>query len=304
MPAVPAEDGTMIGTRVPRRFPVGDGEETVLVPRPGSAGPLPGVRVASAPGKAGDVGGGETGRSVPLIERRSVRAAYSVAAALITAVAVVLIFVFFSSDEPDDPARVRQADVTLGAIGPRAAPTITLPGRPRLKVFKTLPGTPSPVLGSVTDAKAAITYSKLGKPWMTGAIPPFSVGQRVGTVRLPRTMVASGLLPGATPVSTLKTDADFRKAALGAVKWTIINHYPVGSKVAWTASQKPVAGKGWALGYQVTYQVRGERRSSQAALALLDVGRRKPAMLFMTVPDTRKELWADIAPLVESARAL
>ncbi|MGV9536380.1 hypothetical protein ACWDR9_22430, partial [Streptosporangium sandarakinum] len=41
MPAVQAEDGTMIGTRVPRRFPIGDGEETLLVPRIDPAGAFP-----------------------------------------------------------------------------------------------------------------------------------------------------------------------------------------------------------------------------------------------------------------------
>ncbi|MFD0890297.1 hypothetical protein ACFQ08_37625, partial [Streptosporangium algeriense] len=34
IPAIRAEDGTLINPRVPRRFPIGDGEETVLVPRP------------------------------------------------------------------------------------------------------------------------------------------------------------------------------------------------------------------------------------------------------------------------------
>jgi hypothetical protein len=54
----------------------------------------------------------------------------------------------------------------------------------------------------------------------------------------------------------------------------------------------------------VTYAIRGRKHASQAALALLDIGRRKPAMLFVTVPDTHKRLWADIAPLMAGARAL
>lgn len=170
--------------------------------------------------------------------------------------------------------------------------------------MRVLPGAPSPVLGAVTDVKAAITYSKLGTPWAVKAVPPFSVGQQVGSARLPRTTVASSLLPGATPATALKSDADYRKAALAAVKWTIRNHHPAGSKVVWTASQKPATGRGWMLGYRVTYEVKGKKRTSQAALALLDIGRRKPAMFFVTVPDTRKQLWADIAPLMTSVRAL
>ncbi|GAA4221912.1 hypothetical protein GCM10023075_11680 [Streptosporangium album] len=294
----------MVGTRVPRRFPVGDGEETVLVPRrdPDGSFPEPG----QSPPEFTVAGGPAAGRTGPPAHRGStrIRAAYSVAAAVVTAAAVVLTFVLFSGDEPDDSVRLPQADAATEPMRPQAAPTITLPGLPRVRALQPLPGTPSPVLGAMTDARAAITYVKLGKPWAVRAIPSFSVGQQVGAVRLPSTMAASGPLPGAAPATALKTGADFRKAALSAVRWTIRNHYPAGSKVTWTASQQPATGKGWTLGYRVTYQVKGRQHASQAALALLDVGRRKPAMLFVTVSDTNKQLWADIAPLVASARAL
>jgi hypothetical protein len=231
-----------------------------------------------------------------------IRVVYSLGAALLTAVAIILIFTLFSGDEPASQAGPQ---VERPAAAPKPiVPPIKLPSLPKVTALTVLPGTPSPVLGAVTDTKAAITYSKLGSPWSIKAIPSFSVGQRVSTARLPRTMIASGLLPGATPVAALKTDADYRKAALTAVGWTIRNHHPAGSKVAWTASQKPATGKGWVLGYRVTYEVKGKKHTSQAALALLDIGRRKPAMLFVTVPDTRKQLWADIAPLMASVRAL
>ncbi|WP_406318418.1 hypothetical protein OHA77_13540 [Streptosporangium sp. NBC_01639] len=304
IPVVRDDDGSMIGTRVPRRFPIGDGEETVLVPRradgsfrtPGQ--PPPWGAATGAPGAVEQPG--------PQVRRGStrIRAVYSVAAAVVTAAAVVLTFVLFSGDEPDDSVQLPQADAATEPMRPRAAPTITLPGLPRVKALQALPGTPSPVLGAVTDAKAAITYVKLGKPWAVRAIPSFSVGQQVGAVRRPPTMAASGPLPGATPASALKTGAEFRKAALSAVRWTIRNHYPAGSRVTWTASQQPATGRGWTFGYRVTYRVQGKARTSQAALSLLDVGRRKPAMLFVTVSDTNKKLWADIAPLVASARAL
>lgn len=79
---------------------------------------------------------------------------------------------------------------------------------------------------------------------------------------------------------------------------------PRGGRVTWTASQRLATGKGWVLAYRVNYQVKGKERSSRAALAVIDIGRRKPSVLFVTVPDTRKRLWADIAPLMASVRAL
>jgi hypothetical protein len=233
----------------------------------------------------------------------SIRTVYSVGAAVLAVGAVILIFVLFSGDEPVRQVVAPRVEGPPATAKPTVLP-IKLPGLPKATALRALSGTPSPVLGSVIDTKAAITYSKLGGPWSIKAVPPFSVGQRVGAARLPRTTIASGLLPGATPAAALRTDADYRKAALTAVRWTIRNHHPAGSKVGWTASQKPATGKGWILGYRVIYAVRGRKHTSQAALALLDIGRRKPAMLFVTVPDTRKRLWADIAPLMVGARAL
>ncbi|WP_133061803.1 hypothetical protein [Streptosporangium minutum] len=313
MPAIRDEDGTMVGTRVPRRFPIGDGEESVLVSRRDPDGAFPGSAPVYPPSTFGNPGAhGDGGPAAPPAPpappartgSNRFRVAVSAVAAVVSAAAIVAAFVLFSADEPDDPVPTPQADAATEPMLPRAVPTITLPGVPRVKALQPLPGTPSPVLGTVTDTKAAIAYVKLGAPWTARVIPSFSVGHQVGAARLPRTMVASGPLPGAAPVNALKTGADFRRVALTAVRWTIRHQYPAGSKVVWTASQEPVAGKGWIFGYQVTYRVKGERRTSQAALSVLDVGRRKPAMLFVTVPDTRKQLWADIAPLVESARAL
>ncbi|MEU9830497.1 hypothetical protein AB0D67_03050 [Streptosporangium sp. NPDC048047] len=314
MPAVQAEDGTMIGTRVPRRFPIGDGEETLLVPRIDPDGSFP---APERPSPAGDRSG-RTEPPVPQVPpspsggsptgpaRRgglSLRAVYSIVAALLTAAAVVLVFVLFSGDEPPErSAQPRQEGAA--APGAKAVPTITLPGRPKMKALATLPGTPSGVVGSVTDTMADITYAKLGSPWKTAAVPSFSVGQQVGAARLPRTVVGSGMLPGATPATAPKTYTALRTAAMQAVKWTAANHHPPGGKITWTASQKAAGGRGWTLGYRVTYVLDGRKHISQAAVTVLDVGRRKPAMLFVTVPDSRKQLWADIAPLMASARPL
>ncbi|MFI6506915.1 hypothetical protein ACIBCT_04855 [Streptosporangium sp. NPDC050855] len=423
IPAIPAEDGSIISPRVPRRFPIGDGEETALVSRPkipgafppyssppgsgrpgadrpgsgrpgtasgdrpdeaeentgdtgdtgraresgglgtipvrqvgGSAGPwrpdrpgaplppdagtrrgagaAPGATsggmtgtatgwpgAAERPGVFGDPGAadgagvpagagprrpGGAKRSGGLLMRIGdipIRVAYSLGAAVITGLVVILIFVLFSGDEPSDPASADRAAAPGVSASPTSSP-VTLPALPGTTSLSVLPGRPSAVLGAVTDTRSALTYSSLGAPWAARAVPSFSVGQQVGATRLPRTVIGSGPLPGATPAKALKSDADYRKAALGAVRWTIRNHHPAGSRVVWTGSQRLTSGKGWVLGYQVTYRIKGKKRVSHAALAVVDVGRRKPSMLFVTVPDTRKRLWADIAPLMTGVRAL
>src|SRR4051794_23009124 len=216
IPAIPAEDGSIISPRVPRRFPIGDGEEAVLVPRPNHTGSfLSPVSEPASPAwspqdadppfwsprgatessvgdgnaKKTDSSGGRgvSGRLMARIGDIPIRMAYSLGAALLTALAVILIFTLFSGDEPaNQPAP--QAERQAAAPKPTVAP-IKLPSLPKVTALTAMPGTPSPILGAVTDTKSAITYSMLGSPWAAKAVPLFSVGQRVSTTRLPRTMI-------------------------------------------------------------------------------------------------------------------
>ncbi|WP_068921503.1 hypothetical protein [Planobispora rosea] len=254
---------------------------------------------------------GVAGRLLLRVGDIPMRTIYVAGAALATALAIFLIFALFSGDVPRDPSQAGETQAaapSARASSPTAptptVPPIVLPALPKAITLKTLPGTASPVVGTVVDGKAAISYARLGRPWSVASLPPFSKGQRVGGNTLPRTLAVSALLPGEKPRAELETDADYKKAALTAVRWSIRNYHPADSKVTWTASQRLATGKGWVLGYRVAYQVDGRQRVSHAALALLDIGQRKPAMFFVTVPDTRKQLWADIAPLVTSVRAL
>ncbi|GAT65246.1 hypothetical protein PS9374_00878 [Planomonospora sphaerica] len=241
-----------------------------------------------------------------------IRLVYSAGAAVVTVLAIFSVFALFSGDEPADPVPLRQpvpdAAPTTGLAPPSASPAAAvrprLPKPPRSKPLAALPGRASPVVGAVVDQGSGITYVRLGRPWADGPVPPFAAGQRVGGVRLPRTLAVSLPLPGRTPWTGPRTDAGFRAAALSAVRWALRNHYPPGARVEWTASQRPAAGRGWVLGYRVDYGLGGARRSSQAALALLETRRAEPAVFLVTVPDGRKRLWADIAPLVTSVRAL
>ncbi|GGK57876.1 hypothetical protein Ppa06_16200 [Planomonospora parontospora subsp. parontospora] len=241
-----------------------------------------------------------------------IRLVYSAGAAVVTVLAIFSVFALFSGDEPADPVPLRQpvpdAAPTAASAPPSASPAAAvrprLPKPPRSKPLAALPGRASPVVGAVVDQGSGITYVRLGRPWADGPVPPFAAGQRVGGTRLPRTLAVSLPLPGRTPWTGPRTDAGFRAAALSAVRWALRNHYPPGARVAWTASQRPAAGRGWVLGYRVDYELGSVRRSSQAALALLETRRAEPAVFLVTVPDGRKRLWADIAPLVTSVRAL
>lgn len=252
---------------------------------------------------------------------------YTVLATLAFAAIVFLIFVLFSGDQPDNASQDTRASVrpTAGSTGgvtssaePSAddggdakatpAPTPTggagdaaLPPPPREKALTPLPGKASASVGTVADTRAMVSYARLGEPWVSAASTPFSKALRIGPYRAPYALVASALLPGDAP-EKLDTDADYTAAAVRAAKWSLQTHHPKGGTLTWTASQRLTAGRGWLLAYQVSYQVGGQNRTSQAAVAVVDTGQAKPAMVFVTIPDTQKARWPDIAAVLTSIR--
>ncbi|GAA3117805.1 hypothetical protein GCM10010466_06010 [Planomonospora alba] len=239
-----------------------------------------------------------------------VRTVYSALAAVATVFSIIGVFALFSGDEPADPVPQRRpAEEAAPAApaapsAPAASPAAELPRLPGAIPLAALPGTASPVTGTVVDTRAGVAYARLGGRWKDGAGRPFSAGMRVGGARPPRTLAVSFPLPGKAPAEAPDSDADHRALAVRAVRWALRNHYPDGSELVWTASQRHAGGRGWVLGYRVDYEIDGRRRSSQGALALLGTARAKPAVFLVTVPDGRRELWADIAPLVASVRPL
>ena len=93
--------------------------------------------------------------------------------------------------------------------------------------------------------------------------------------------------------------------ALLAARWTL-NHQPKGAKIKWVASQPRKVGKrdAWLIAYEVRYTVKGKRRTSMAAVLLTEVPKRKPALLFVAIPDSQKRYWRDINTIVSTVKAV
>jgi hypothetical protein len=123
-------------------------------------------------------------------------------------------------------------------------------------------------------------------------VTALAFAQKAGSARPPRALIGSGPLPGAAP-GTLTTYADYRKVAAKAVRWSL-RYQPTEGRLTWTASQPLRRGMGWLLGYKFSYLVGGKKHSSQAIVAVVGSGKKKPAMLFATVPDDREELFRDL----------
>lgn len=232
------------------------------------------------------------------------RAVYTVAALIATIAAVVLVFTVFAEDQPQDTVNVNGAQTSApgaparGSASPDPVAALKLPAVPSAKPLPTLTGTQAVVIGLVVDDKSGFTYARLGEPWATATVKPFSTAQQVGKARSPRTLIASAPLPGAVPAD-LDSDAEYRALTAKAARWTL-RQQPAPTRLVWTASQPLPGGKGWVLGYRVSYQVQGKTHTSQAIVVVADTGKKKPGLLFATVPDTRKDQYRDLATLVSS----
>ncbi|MGW5680386.1 hypothetical protein [Nonomuraea sp. NPDC003754] len=266
-------------------------DQTVSVPMPPTAGPF---RPPPAPPRRGFVG-----RLMTSVGDIPIKVVYLLAAVVATVLAVVAIFALFSGDQPNSAEQQRAQDA-----GPAAAPgvqdAVTAPA-PDSLAFPALPGKASKVIGTVVDERTGISYPKLGKPWAARSFAPFVIAQRVGEAEVPHTMVASAPLPVAADKP--RTSADYRDLAVRAARWSLRTQHPEGGTVTWTGSQKLAKGKGWIVGFRVDYTLDGERRSSQALAAVVEAGKKKPAMLLATIPESGKSHWRDLNTLVKGLRS-
>ncbi|GAA0981899.1 hypothetical protein GCM10009555_050830 [Acrocarpospora macrocephala] len=232
------------------------------------------------------------------------RIVYVVCAVSIGLAVVVFVHALGADDQPPGTVEVqRAAQATPSApasatISPSPSATpITLPRVPASRSMTVFPGSGTTIASLITDEKSGISYAKFGAPWRSVKPDPFQFRQKSGDA-----IIASGPLPGADP-GPLRDQADYRKVATRAARWTL-RYQPEGSTLRWTASQPVRYGNGWLLGYRVTYQVEGEKRTSEAIVALVETGGNKPAMLFASVPGTKPELHHDLNMLVWTLRPL
>ncbi|MFC6080011.1 hypothetical protein [Sphaerisporangium aureirubrum] len=206
------------------------------------------------------------------------------------------------------------AQTSTAATAPSASPVAT-PGRTALELAEAdprvpampgnrklanFPGRGGDTKGRVTDKRSGITFARFVKEWKLTASSPFATRRTLPAVK---GAGHRGVL-ATCPVPIL-VQKDLKDTAYLAARWTL-NHHPAGAKITWLASQPFKAGKrdGWLLGYRVTYLVDGDKHRSTAAVALVDVPKDKPALVFITIPDAQKKRFADINTLVSSIRPL
>ncbi|MEU6427807.1 hypothetical protein ABZ860_18105 [Microbispora sp. NPDC046973] len=199
---------------------------------------------------------------------------------------------------------VASPGTSADAVDPALAAALKDPRVPALpkdgRRLRSLPGRAAATHGLIKDRRSGVALPRFTKTWASAKPAPFASRQL-----LPKVKGASyrGMLVSC-PVPTPEQKT-LRDTAFLAARWTL-NHHPSGATITWTASQPIKAGKrkGWLLGYTVHYTLKGKKRVSSAALALVDVPEKKPAVVFVTIPDSQKKRWHDINKVMSSVKAL
>ncbi|WP_147945331.1 hypothetical protein OHB01_39535 [Microbispora hainanensis] len=201
------------------------------------------------------------------------------------------------SADGGDGVDTADADVALAA----ALKDPRVPALPKkTHRLRSLPGRSASTHGLIKDRRSGVALPRFATSWALAKPAPFASRQL-----LPKVKGASyrGMLVSCpVPIPEQKS---LRDTAFLAARWTL-NHHPSGSTITWTASQPIKAGeqKGWLLGYTVHYTLKGKKRVSAAALALVDVPEKKPAVVFVTIPDSQKKRWHDINKVMSSVKVL
>ncbi|GII27723.1 hypothetical protein [Planotetraspora mira] len=161
-----------------------------------------------------------------------------------------------------------------------------------------LPGKPAPRHGVLKDRRSGVSVPKFTKVWRPVKTKAFGSRQDLPQVKGSpvRGMVISCPLPVAA-------QDDMRDTALLAARWTL-KYQPKGTTLTWTAMDDLTIGKRDAvvLGFNAHYKVKGKKRTSSAAVVVIDVPNKKPALVYAVIPDTQKKAWRDINSVVSGIK--
>ncbi|MFC0860681.1 hypothetical protein ACFHYQ_00050 [Sphaerimonospora cavernae] len=199
-----------------------------------------------------------------------------------------------SSAASDSPSGARSA--MDAALSDPRVPTLTTSTRK----LRALPGRTTTTRGLVKDQRSGVAFPRFAKVWKAARGNPFASRQMLPAAKGSqfRGMLVSCPVP-------IPVQESLRDTAFLAARWTL-NHQPSGATITWSASQPLKVSKrdGWLLGYRVNYTIKGKKRTSSAALALLDVPGRKPGLVFISIPDSQEKYWKDIYKVMSSLHVL
>jgi hypothetical protein len=222
---------------------------------------------------------------------------------LLALLAAAGVYFLKSGDDAEAPHSSPPAGLGRAATGPRPQTQVRLPADKALRRF---PGTPTRVAAQVTDAHAGLAYPRFAAPWQLptkqnrlGQVgwsgQQIVVTERRGP-RLWYGQLLSGTL-GPAEMSAYGGPGTEQAAAAAFARSVEARFYGFPHHSQPFASQPlTVDGhKGWLVSSYLRYQRPGIKATGELVVtAVIDTGRKSPAVLFMAVPNTHRKLWADI----------
>jgi hypothetical protein len=196
---------------------------------------------------------------------------------------------------------------------PKRPPVVALPPAKQLQKFT---GTHSKVAGRVNDAFSGLSYTRFGAPWQVPtrksglSLLGWSGQQIMVTENTSKQLWYAQLLTGVLGPADQSLYAGpgyERAAAVAYSKATEARLY------GFTHKTKPLASepldlnghKGWLVSSSLTFHRAGVKATGDiVTVAVIDVGRKVPAVLLMAMPNTKKAAWPDINLVVNSLKVL
>ncbi|WP_093168429.1 hypothetical protein [Sinosporangium album] len=218
----------------------------------------------------------------------------TLAVALIAALAWAFLAGPFAGE--DEPA----GEGVSGKAAPSSGPATTRPQS--LSKLPRFPGNASPVAGTLTDSAAAITLPRLGGPWQLDSRPTvkttygFATRQYVAagrdnTGKAQYAQVMSGPLP--ERLKARYSSPENLSPVISAVAFQARQKlFPPGNQIRKIA-QQALAVQGLP-GELSAWQVTAGQDKTTMVVAALSTGEDLPAIIYMSVPESKKQLLPDV----------
>lgn len=189
------------------------------------------------------------------------------------------------------------------AAPPQEEPKVQLPPD---KPFKPFAGKPGKVLGRVADAHSGLSYPRFAGPWQVPtkknklAIAGWS-GQQILVTEKHGARLWYGQALTGTLIPTLqaayKGPESLKAIAAMAANGLEANYYGFPHrKTPYSSSELNIGDhKGWLIVSYLTYKRPGVKATGEVVgTAVIDTGRKTPAVAFVSVPNTHRKMWPDV----------
>lgn len=178
------------------------------------------------------------------------------------------------------------------------------------------PGAHSKAAGRIDDTFAGLSYPKLGAPWQvptkkSGLLQPGWSGQQIVVTEKHGNQIwygqlMSGLLGPAEqdlykgPGTEHETAVAYEQSLEARLYGFPHQSKPIASQALDLSGQ---GGKGWLVSSELSYHRNGIKATGEiVTVAIINTGKKAPAVLFMSVPNTEKKLMPDINFVVGSLK--